>query len=308
MLAAADEGLHDWPREPGSTWKENYYWNLADRRAGVWGFAHISLVRTAGQAVFSTAYMIDGRVRFHRNEVAIGARDVHLDDGTLSVEVVEPFEHHRVRVTSDDYRLELDYKARFEAFSYSGRRIAANRARIPHLRQRRYEQGMEVSGTCTLGDKDGKGGRRISIDCLGHRDHSWGRREESKIDGWNWAAVQLPEKTINITRSFSGDAYNMNGFISSAAGNVGVNEVEFETLETEDDGRTPVATRYRFRDDSGRAWTLVSRRFSDLFETVRAERDRQSTVIYENFADYVLEETGEIGWGIDEYQRHRTTA
>lgn len=303
MLAAADEGLHDWPREAGSTWKENYYWNLADRQAGIWGFAHISLVRTAGLAVFSAVHMIDGRVRFHRNQVEIGPGEVALDDGTLSVEVVEPFEHHRLKVAGRGYRLELDYRARFEAFSYSGRGIAANRAKIPHLRQRRYEQGMKVSGICTFEDGSGDSGRTIAVDCLGHRDHSWGRREESKIDGWNWAAVQLPEKTINITRSFSDGSYNVNGFISSADGNVGVCEVEFDTLETEDDGRTPMATRYRFRDDLGRNWTLVSRRFSDLFEPMRAERDRQSTVIYENFADYLLEETGEAGWGIDEYQR-----
>ncbi len=303
MLAVADEGLHDWPREAGSTWKENYYWNLADREAGLWGFAHISLVRTAGVAIFSTAYMADGRARFHRNQVEIGDGEVTLDDGTLAVEVVEPFEHHRLRVAAEGLSLELDYHARFEAFSYSGRGIAANRTDIPHLRQRRYEQGMTVTGTCGLGS--GSAARRIDIDCLGHRDHSWGRREESKIDGWNWAAVQLADKTINITRSFSGDAYNVNGFISSAEGNVGVCEVDFETLAAEEESGAPISTRYRFRDDLGRDWTLVSKRFSDLFASVDTARRRPSTIIYENFADYLLEETGETGWGIDEYQRRQ---
>src|SRR5262249_18795178 len=143
-----------------------------------------------------------------------------------------------------------------------------------------------------------------AIDCLGHRDHSWGRRDEGRIDGWNWAAVQLPSSTINLTRSFSGDVFNVNGFVSTAAGNVGVVEVDFETMEMDGDGRTTVATRYTFRDENGAVRHLRWRRFSDLFEPVRSLRAAQKTVIFENFADYELEETGEKGWGIDEYQRH----
>jgi len=299
MLEAREEGFHDWPADCDTTWKENWYWNLADRRAGVWGFCHASFVRTAGTAVFAACFQVDGRVRFHRHEFAIDGDPV-LDDGTLKVEIVEPHRHHRLTVDAPDYRLDLDARARFEPFRYGGRRIAANRQAIPHLRLKRYEQGMRVTGTCT----DKETGRATPIDCLGHRDHSWGRREESRIDGWNWAAVQLPDRTINLTKSFSGDVFNVNGFVSSADGNVGVVEVDFETLEFEDDGRTPVSTRYTFRDENGRQWHLRSRRFSDLFEPIRELRAAQKTLIFENFADYELEETGEKGWGIDEYQRH----
>jgi len=299
VLDAADEGFHAWPADPGTTWKENWYWNLADRAAGVWGFCHASFVRSHGKAVFAACFMVDGRVRFHRNEIDIAAGPA-LDDGTLAVRIVSPHEHHHVVVDTSEYRLDLDYRARFAPFSYSARKLAANRQSIPHLRLKRYEQGMRVSGTLTRKDD----ARVTAIDCLGHRDHSWGKRDESKIDGWNWAAVQLPEKTINLTRSFSGDAYNINGFVSGADGNVGVVEVDFETLETEADGRTPVATRYTFRDERGQQWHLRSRRFSDLFEPLRELRAAQKTIIFENFADYELEETGEKGWGIDEYQRH----
>jgi hypothetical protein len=84
---------------------------------------------------------------------------------------------------------------------------------------------------------------------------------------------------------------------------VGVREVDFETLEFEADGRTPVATRYRFVDDDGNRWHLRSRRFSDLFAPLRRPHQPAGAVIFENFSDYVLEETGETGWGIDEYQR-----
>lgn len=298
MVDARDEGFHDWPADCDTTWKENWYWNLADRRAGVWGFCHASFVRTQGLATFAVCMMAGGRIRYHRHEMPIAAEPV-LDDGTLRVEVLAPHEHHRVVVDAPDYRLDLDYRARFAPFHYGGRRIAANRQAIEHLRLKRYEQGMRVTGTCTTKDD----GATVAIDCLGHRDHSWGRRDESRIDGWNWAAVQLEHKTINLTRSFSGEAFNVNGFVSSAAGNTGVVDVEFETLETEDDGRTPLATRYTFRDEDGETWHLRSRRFSDLFEPLRELRAAQKTLIYENFADYVLEETGETGWGIDEYQR-----
>lgn len=299
-FTAQDEFLHDWPTDCDTTWKENYYWNLADRRSGVWGFCHASFERTSATAVFAAIFHVDGRVRFYRNQVDAAGEAPVLGDGTLRATIVEPFVRHHIEIDTAEYRLDLDYAARFPAFSYSGRKLAANRQSIPHLRLKRYEQGMQVTGSCVVKETGG----RIAIDCLGHRDHSWGRREESKIDGWNWAAVQMPSKTINLTRSFTGDAFNINGFVSTAAGNVGVTEVEFETLEWESDGRTPLATRYTFRDEDGNVWHLRSRRFSDLFEPLKATRAAQSTVIYENFADYVLEETGETGWGIDEYQRH----
>ncbi|MFN2426974.1 MAG: hypothetical protein ABR587_11075 [Candidatus Binatia bacterium] len=307
MVEAADEAFHAWPADSATTWKENWYWNMADREAGVWGFCHASFVRSRGAAVFAACFMVDGRIRFHRNEFESAGEPV-LDDGTLRVDIVEPHRHHRVTVDTPEYRLDLDYRARFAPFHYGGRRIAANRQAIEHLRLKRYEQGMAVSGTCTIKDGAHAGGpcanRTFAVDCHGHRDHSWGKRDESRIGGWNWAAVQMPDKTINLTRSFSGDVFNVNGFVSTARGNTGVVEVDFETLETEADGRTPVATRYTFRDENGRQWHLRSRRFSDLFEPLRAIRAQQKTIIFENFADYELEETGEKGWGIDEYQRH----
>jgi hypothetical protein len=303
MLSDADERLHEWPRDCDTTWKENYYWNLADRVAGVWGFSHVSLVRTSGRGLFTAVYMIDGRVRMHRGEIAVGDADIELGDGVLLVEIVEPHRLHRLCIDTAEYRLDAEYEARFAPFSYGGRKISANASRIEHLRLKRYEQGMRVKGRCLSKPT----GRVVEIDCLGHRDHSWGRREESKIDGWNWAAVQLENKTINVTRSFAGDHVNVNGFISTAEGNLGVRDVEFETLEFDGDGRTPLATRYRFEDDEGRTWHLRSRRFSDLFEALKSTRDQAKTIIYENFADYVLEETGETGWGIDEYQRSYRT-
>ena len=311
MVEPRDEFLHDWLRDCDTTWKENWYWNMADREAGVWGFCHASFVRTEGKAVFSACFFLDGSARFHRGEVLLedeGAGPAAsapgpgfvLTGGVVRAEVVVPHEHHRISVDTPEYTLHLDYHARFAPFGYGGRGIAANRQAIAHLRLKRYEQGMTVTGTLILKET----GKTVLIDALGHRDHSWGKREESLIDGWNWAAVQLPGKTINLTRSFSGDAFNVNGFISSAAGNLGVVEVDFETLETEEDGRTPVATRYTFRDEAGAVWHLRSRRFSDLFESLRGLRAKQKTIIFENFADYELEETGERGWGIDEYQRH----
>ncbi len=302
IVIDTDEFLHPWPADCPTTWKENYYWNLADRSAGIWGFQHVSFVRTEGMVRFAAFHMIDGQIRAHRSERRLDAGDDRLSDGILSAEIVEPLHVHRVRVDAPEYRLDLTYQARFAPFSYAGRKIAANQQRIEHLRLKRYEQGMRVTGNCLI--KTGpEAGKRVPIDALGHRDHSWGRRDESKIDGWNWAAVQLPRRTVNITRSFSGDAFNVNGFISTEAGNVGVCEVDFETLEFESDGRTPVATRYRFVDDDGNCWHLRSRRFSDLFASLRRPHQATGTVIFENFADYVLEETGETGWGIDEYQR-----
>lgn len=81
-------------------------------------------MRTDGKASFAACFQVNGRIRFHRQELTIGARPV-LDDGTLKVEILEPHRHHRVTVNTCDYRLGLDYRGRFDPFSYGGRRIAA---------------------------------------------------------------------------------------------------------------------------------------------------------------------------------------
>ena len=49
----------------------------------------------------------------------------------------------------------------------------------------------------------------------------------------------------------------------------------------------------------GRAWTLTSRRFSGLVLPLREKG--VEVVVYENFADYTVAQTGEVGVGIDEY-------
>ena len=87
MLDAADEEFHEWPADAGTTWKENWYWNMADRAAGVWGFCHASFVRSKGKAVFAACFLVDGRVRFHRNEFATVGKPV-LDDGVLRAEII----------------------------------------------------------------------------------------------------------------------------------------------------------------------------------------------------------------------------
>ena len=111
--------------------------------------------------------------------------------------------------------------------------------------------------------------------------------------------MQFPDKTINVSQVRVGGMEPMSrGFVSEAEGNTGIRKVNIVSTERNEDG-IPVSSVFEAVDESGRAWTLTSRRFSGL--VLPLSEKGKDVVVYENFSDYTLAETGEQGIGIDEY-------
>jgi hypothetical protein len=81
-------------------------------------------------------------------------------------------------------------------------------------------------------------------------------------------------------------------------GNTGIREMKIVSTEKNEDG-IPIASVFETLDENGRAWTLASRKFSGV--VIPVSKTRKDIVIYENVAEFTLEQTGEKGIGIDEY-------
>jgi len=119
------------------------------------------------------------------------------------------------------------------------------------------------------------------------------------IEGWNWIAVQFPDKTVNVSQvRVPGLSPMSRGFVSEATGNTGIRKVRIVSMQRNEDG-VPLTSTFEAVDERGRPWTLTSSRFSGLVLPLRDKG--KDVVVYENFADYTLAETGEQGVGIDEY-------
>jgi hypothetical protein len=286
-MDAKDEKLHEYPKDLKSPWKENYYFNFIDRENNAWGINHVSLMRHKQKGRFSAFHVIDGEQIMYSSYVDIEPEMKEITDGKLKFEFLEPFKKFKLTFDGDKHKVELDYDARFEVFDYAmGKNKRGGKTPMEH-----YEQALFVKGKV---EKDGK---TIDIDCLGHRDHSWGYRNESQISGWNWIAVQFPNMTVNMSRVTVGAAFMGNGFISDKDGNTRIIRVNVD--DTKHDGEKPLSSVFTGTDKAGKVYKFQSEMFSQLYLPMKEKGD--NVVVYENFAEYTDLETGEKGIGIDEY-------
>lgn len=289
-LEPRDESVHEYPHPPGAPWKENWYFNFIDRERGAWGINHVSLMRHRGQGRFSAFHVVDGEVLMYSNVIEIGDDFTALDDGKLRFEFIEPFKRFRLTFAGPRHRVVLDYRARFEVFDYAmGKPARPGKDKTMVLNH--YEQALTAEGVVEMN------GQSRDLRCFGHRDHSWGFRNESKITSWNWVAIQFADKTINLYRAVIGQAFIGSGFVSTADSNTRITRMVIE--DTRFENKVPVSSVYQGWGRDGRVWRMRSEKFSGLYLPMKEKGD--GVVIHENFSDYENLETGERGVGIDEY-------
>lgn len=292
-LTPADEYVHlSYPRDLTGPWKENYYFNFIDRSAQVWGINHFSISRHTGNATFRAFHVVDGEVHSHVASIP-WADGGAVGDEKLEMEIVSPFERQMVRFADGDYSIELAFSPRFSVFDYNahGPKNAVAESATETFDTEHYEQGVLVSGTAIIG------GIERDIRCFGHRDHSWGYRDEAGLQGWNWVAIQFGSATVNLFYLRSREGNLEKGFVSRPDGNEEICSIELLGNRQDTDG-LPEYARYRSSTASGRTMTFAATRFSHV-RIPLSEAGR--VVVIENFSDFVWEETGEHGAGIDEH-------
>ncbi len=286
-----DEFVHEYPKDLDTPWKENWYFNFIDRENKAWGINHFSLERHKSRARFSAFHIIDDEISLYSNLVDIDENFKELDDGKLKAEFLQPMKKFRLSFDGPKHKLAIDYNARFEVFDYTGGKPPKKGQK--EMSSSHYEQALWAEGTIEVGGKTRK------IKGYGHRDHTWGYRNEKKISGWNWIAVQFENRTINMSLVTVGQAFMGSGFISEPDGNTRIIRVQVNNTRYDDSGKIPQGSEFIGTDKNGKAWKLRSEKFSGL--VLPMQEKGAGVVVYENFADFTLEDTGEKGVGIDEY-------
>ena len=298
-LTDHDEYLHlGYPRQTESKWKENYYFNFIDREADAVGIIHFSIRRDTGRAIFNLQGRVGGERLRYTNNIAWPATDrsafkegVVLTDGCLTLEIIEPHKKHSVTFEKDTTKLNLNYTRRFDVYQYTPH-TAPDAETDVNMSIEHYEQGLHLNGKVEFG------GKNIEINCLAHRDHSWGYRDESGIVGWNWIAIQFESATLNFTQTVSHKLGVMgNGFISTVNGNKTIVTVEVNEVINDDKGEPEIA-KYTITDEDGAKTDFTARRFTSVVIPMNKAR---TTMCYENFSEFTNESTGETGLGIDEH-------
>ena len=292
-----DDYCHtDYPQVLSGLWKENWYFNFIDLPNKAWGMHHISLERKTGRGRFRALHIIDHDASYYENEIDVADRCECLSDGNLTVEVIEPFKTHTVEFDGQGYKLALKFNARFAVRDYEGREKDRNKEKVA---VEHYEQGMMVSGFIEKSNES-----RI-LSCYGHRDHSWGYRDESNIKGWRWVAINFDSYNMSfvkvwITEDLSIDA----GFITNNEMSTAIKKVDILSTKYDERG-VPIGSEYALNDSEGRRFVLTSQRFST---TEIPMKEKKGGVVHENFSYFFNKGESTAGTGVDEYMGESKTS
>jgi hypothetical protein len=164
---------HEAPRPAGGDgFSDAVTFAFGDERADLYGVARLGLAAGAASGLV---------ILFHEGEpVVVGAEGGIEVSGSpgwddvsaagLDTEIVEPLQAWRLHYAGDDASLDLDLRALGAVAELDDAHPAAKAGGMAG-----YEQQCRVTGTATIG------ARRISVDGLGQRGHSWGAPDWERI-------------------------------------------------------------------------------------------------------------------------------
>ncbi|MHA1299641.1 MAG: DUF7064 domain-containing protein [Candidatus Helarchaeota archaeon] len=298
-ITEKDEYKHDFDTYPPHH-NESWYFNLIDPSNNLYFITRISFEMGQKKSRIMLILLLNGKITgYARDYFNLEKMSDTLDfDKRVKYYCLEPMK--KWRITYQDRKIELDVnlEGRFPVYNYLSHEDPLTSIKklgvdlLERTAQHHYEQGMKITGYLKLKKKE----KIININCLGHRDHSWGTRDWAKIDKWNWISAQFEDETINVFRiEFVGKTL-LNGFCSTKDGNISITKVEI-TTETKDDGKTPKASKFVITDENGRKRTIESETIHTIYLPLPSAEG--FTEIYEQVVKFKVD--GKEGAGIAEY-------
>jgi len=193
---------------PGSRTRDSLFWQcvMPEERIGFQAY------------FYSTS---DGKAGFNVVVISPERRPLVLDlvDGELPPEadfddltfkglrLIQPANSGRaqLRYESEKVRIAYDFEGLHAPFSYR-----QNPDGLPEwFAQNRLEQTGWVTGEIAFGD------RRIVLDRVGHRDHSWGMRQWTVPQHWKWLVAYTPDasRIVNAWIWIARGEWGVGGYI-----------------------------------------------------------------------------------------------
>lgn len=266
-------------------YNESYYFNFFNRKKAIGGFTWIGKLHNQ-KIVNATQLLYVGQdesyVKFVTDEYPESSNEIKC--GNMRYEILEPLK--KIRIVSAGRALRLRSKDNVldpeEALLKAGERdfvdieldcvytgcsplhnsknlyargvatqMVNNKFGLRHLGDIRkiaaehYEQAGTYSGTLKIG------GKKISLDAVGHRDHSWGIRDWFAPESWVWLSVEFGEEIgLNLCRIVIGRVDMFFGYIIRDGVNYPLKDYKLET-EFEFDGITQKNIRFSIEDTGG---------------------------------------------------------
>ena len=288
-LVDYDEYAHE-PNEC-QDWRESYYFNWVDLESGISGFSTIGLLPNASKREFVFAlFHNDKREAYFAEPEGAVSDDFHasLSDGTLSYEVIKPFNEWRIRYSGTNLKADIQWIGRFPAYDFgqgSGTSWAGH-----------FEQSGAPRGVVEFPD-----GKIMRFSGLGERDKSWGVRDWH-IESWYALHAQFNGLSIGLRLDTVKGKNHPSGGISTAEGHVPISKVDLETEYLDGAIRMPVAALTTVHGKDGSVYTLRSRMISEnSFVRFSREFSSGTTELFEEMAVHECVELDEKGTGLIEW-------
>ena len=246
-LTDADEGRH--PAGPEELWGESWYLDFAAADGTYGGYVRLGLYPNLGKAWWWIAL-----VGADEPTVLVIDHELPCPDGDAAHPQLawpDPFTRFTVRSAVTGVR--LAHPA--DAFRWTERdglpgdtvgvsvdlEWASRGPAFPYAMTTRYEISSWVTGSFTIGEE------KVTVDCAGQRDHSWGVRDWWQFP-WNWTAGHLDDGTFfHAARSIiPGLELFGTGYAIAPGATLEPIESEDITVDVDiDDEKLPVAARQR---------------------------------------------------------------
>jgi hypothetical protein len=168
--------------------------------------------------------------------------------GNLTIDIEQPLERLRLRYTAGPSGFDLLWHGYSPAYMYP---------RPPDVPFQQYpghiEQSAVVTGTVTVG------GVAYAIDCLGHRDHSWGgERDWSKFYGWDYLNGEFGRdlwfNAVRFEIAPGSDIFI--GCLWDGTELHAASDIRLD-VRTADGGTRQIGCDVRFKDERGREYHIV---------------------------------------------------
>ncbi|MCW3041482.1 MAG: hypothetical protein JWM31_3387 [Solirubrobacterales bacterium] len=205
-LTPADELRHRVP--DGAKGRDSYFWNviLPEEELGLQVYVWIDGKGVAGRQVAVWGPGAQPLAFEAVYDIPLGA-DADVDDvdvAGLRIRQPEALQSAQLSFRSAAVNLEYAFEAVHPAFNYG-----LNEHGSPQwMAIERYEQLGRVTGHVEVA------GRTIELDRLGHRDHSWGRRNWRAPQHWKWVVASTPSgRALNLFSWIVQGEVGTNGYV-----------------------------------------------------------------------------------------------
>jgi hypothetical protein len=239
---------------PGSLplWNESYWFAFYDPAAEIGVTARLGMYPNEPKAniyLGITHHGVIAHSLFDTRAPLPPTLDDRLELAGLGIQLEEPLERFRVRYDHPHHGIDIAWAGISPTYLYPFP-PQSTAEQVP----RHIEHAGAVSGTVTIAGAD------YTIDCLGHRDHSWGgERDWSKLPAWDYVSGEIGRdfwfNAVRVTLAGS-TTDTFLGCVWDGSDVLALPEIELD-VQTADGGTRQLGVNLRLVDERDREHRIV---------------------------------------------------